>query len=314
MQRPLLSGLLDRLKVAQPEPSQPQVETSRSSAGTGTDLSRPIIVAHASQLSAVRDFVTHDLSGIPLIVMRQEDGSLKAFLNVCRHRGVRVVTADAGNRRSFTCPYHGWTYGPDGCLRGIPHRNAFESIDRDERGLREIPVAERHGLVWVGLRPGGALDPVELVGSSLDSELAEVGLADLVVERSQLFEEPDGAESAISRVLEGFLDSAPVQLTDQLGAHRRVAIPGRRFDQVGQLNPDGYDPRQHLALIYSMSPNHLLAWRGGHAELWGIFGPSASHDTAVGSLSLLVPSQQAEATEQWDLAWENAQLRIPAQQ
>lgn len=144
-------------------------------AGPAWRRSEPVIVGHTSQLVRERDFVTHDASGTPLVVVRQADGSLRAFLNVCRHRGVRVVNSPCGNQRSFSCPYHGWTYGPDGALKGIPFRQAFDEINRDDRSLTSVPAVAHEGVVWVLPTPGADLDPPS---SRLETVLRERRVAD----------------------------------------------------------------------------------------------------------------------------------------
>jgi nitrite reductase/ring-hydroxylating ferredoxin subunit len=153
-------------------------------AGPRSRRRSPFVVGLSQQLSAPRDFLTHDLSATPLFVIRQADGALKGFLNVCRHRGVRVVGELFGNQRSFTCPYHGWTYGADGTLKGIPFRQAFEDVDRDERGLVELAVEERHALVWVSPVPGISVDAAAYVERNGDDRIEALKLASRRVSRS----------------------------------------------------------------------------------------------------------------------------------
>src|SRR5262245_31454891 len=70
----------------------------------------PLIVGHHSELPAPGDFLTHDSSGVPILVVHGRDGGLRAFLNVCRHRGTRLVAEERGQRKGLVCRYHGWTY------------------------------------------------------------------------------------------------------------------------------------------------------------------------------------------------------------
>ena len=109
----------------------------------------PIAVAHRSEVAEPGDFVTHDDTGMPIIVTRTEAGEVKAFLNVCRHRGARLENEPCGNARRLTCPYHSWSYDLDGNLRGMPQPVGFDGVDRSERGLAELPAFERFGLIWV---------------------------------------------------------------------------------------------------------------------------------------------------------------------
>ena len=82
------------------------------------------------------DWLTHDYAGMPILLVRRDDGSLGAFLNVCRHRGARVVAEGCGTRRKdFPCPYHGWTYGLDGSLIARPDEASFAAAERATHGF-----------------------------------------------------------------------------------------------------------------------------------------------------------------------------------
>ena len=109
----------------------------------------PIITGHASALPEPGSFYTHDVTGVPVLVTRDPNGVARAFLNVCRHRGARVEDRACGHTRSFSCPYHAWTYGTDGRLRGMPQPKGFNGIDKSQVGLAELPCFERFGMIWV---------------------------------------------------------------------------------------------------------------------------------------------------------------------
>ena len=99
------------------------------------------------------DWMTHDYAGVPILLLRRADGSLGAFLNVCRHRGARVAEGCGSGASSFSCPYHGWTYGLDGALVARPEEASFAAAERATHGLRALPVVEKHGMIWVGPNP-----------------------------------------------------------------------------------------------------------------------------------------------------------------
>ena len=120
----------------------------------------PIIVGHVSELSSPGDFITHDSTGVPMLITRNRQGAVKAFLNVCRHRGARVEAQPCGKANTFACPYHSWTYDLDGNLRGLPKDANFGEIDKSEFGLVELPAFERYGLIWV--RPSTSATPVDI--------------------------------------------------------------------------------------------------------------------------------------------------------
>ena len=109
----------------------------------------PIIVAHASSLNNPGSFVTHDSTGVPILVTRNQAGEVQAFINVCRHRGARLEDRPCGQAKTFSCPYHGWTYDTGGRLRGIRQADNFGAINKEEYRLIRLPAFERYGLIWV---------------------------------------------------------------------------------------------------------------------------------------------------------------------
>src|SRR5438105_1375136 len=118
----------------------------------------PINIGLSALLPRPGDWMTHDYAGVPMLLVRRADGSLGAFLNVCRHRGARVVDRCGSGARDFPCPYHGWTYGLDGSLIARPEENAFAAAERATHGLCALPVVEKYGMIWVGPRPGMQLE------------------------------------------------------------------------------------------------------------------------------------------------------------
>ncbi|MDO8293760.1 MAG: aromatic ring-hydroxylating dioxygenase subunit alpha [Gallionella sp.] len=107
-------------------------------------------LTHDSLIPNPGDFTTGYMAEDEVIVTRQDDGSVKAFLNVCAHRGARLVAAEAGNARAFSCTYHGWSFGIDGALKVVPMEKELyrESLDKSKFGLREIRVESYRGLYY----------------------------------------------------------------------------------------------------------------------------------------------------------------------
>ena len=97
------------------------------------------------------DYLTHDYSGMPLLLVRQLDGSLRAFLNVCRHRGARLANGTGKGVRDLICPYHGWCYGTDDKLLVRADDPSFAEIDKSARGLCELMAVEKYGRISVEL-------------------------------------------------------------------------------------------------------------------------------------------------------------------
>lgn len=109
-------------------------------------------VAHASQVSAPGDFLTTYIGEDAVVVSRNQKGEVSVFLNSCPHRGNRVTFAEVGNTRRFTCNYHGWSFGNDGALLGVPHQEIYEKtcpgFDTSKLGLHRARVAEYKGLYF----------------------------------------------------------------------------------------------------------------------------------------------------------------------
>jgi phenylpropionate dioxygenase-like ring-hydroxylating dioxygenase large terminal subunit len=109
-------------------------------------------VGRASALATSGDYVTYDLAGQPIIVLRDTEGRLKAMSNVCRHR-MSTLLEGRGNTRSIVCPYHAWTYNLDGSLRGAPAMTQNEAFCKTDYKLPEVRCEEWLGWVFVTLNP-----------------------------------------------------------------------------------------------------------------------------------------------------------------
>jgi len=107
----------------------------------------------STEAAAPGDFVVVDVAGESVLVARGDDGVLRAFLNVCRHRGTRLCEG-SGTARAIRCPYHAWSYGLDGRLRSTPNVRRGERLDRARLGLVPVALEEWDGFVWLSVTPG----------------------------------------------------------------------------------------------------------------------------------------------------------------
>jgi phenylpropionate dioxygenase-like ring-hydroxylating dioxygenase large terminal subunit len=125
-----------------------------------------LLVGHVSQIPVTGDYFTIEIAGENILIVRGEEGSVHAHYNVCRHRGSRVCDAASGHVTSFVCPYHAWSYSPDGHLESAPTIPDGEYIDYAEYGLKSVRAACAGGFIFIHL---GKDEP-----SSLDASFAEV--------------------------------------------------------------------------------------------------------------------------------------------
>ncbi len=109
------------------------------------------VVGRAGQVRDKGNFFTADLAGEPIVVARGDDGQLRAFYNVCRHHAAAVVTEAEGCAKQFRCPYHGWTYGNDGALKGMVEFEGVCNFDRGKNGLVPVKADTWENFVFVNL-------------------------------------------------------------------------------------------------------------------------------------------------------------------
>ena len=130
-----------------------------------------VCAGHASAIAETGRFVMREIGPDSVVVVGGEDGRPRAFLNVCRHRGARVITEAEGSvRRRLQCPYHAWSYGIDGELKAAPHMDGVEDFDRTCYGLIPVRVAVAGGLVFVDL--GGDAPPISVHLGELGGHLS----------------------------------------------------------------------------------------------------------------------------------------------
>ncbi|MGC1652729.1 MAG: aromatic ring-hydroxylating dioxygenase subunit alpha, partial [Candidatus Sulfotelmatobacter sp.] len=109
------------------------------------------LVARTEQVKTPGQFVSTFVAGEPVVVVRGSDGALRAFYNVCRHHAAAVVTEPCGQASLLHCPYHGWNYGLDGSLKGMPEFEGVENFDRAQNGLVPIRVETWECFVFINL-------------------------------------------------------------------------------------------------------------------------------------------------------------------
>jgi phenylpropionate dioxygenase-like ring-hydroxylating dioxygenase large terminal subunit len=138
------------------------------------------IACHVSDVAETGRYITLDLVGERVLVLRDKDGVVRAFNNVCRHRGSRLVTAEAGHcRGALVCPFHGWVYNLDGTLRGPARPESFPPLDKHEFALSGIETEVWLGFVFIRLKPGPQPSVADLM-KPFEAELAHYRTAEMI--------------------------------------------------------------------------------------------------------------------------------------
>jgi phenylpropionate dioxygenase-like ring-hydroxylating dioxygenase large terminal subunit len=114
----------------------------------------PQVVCHESDVAEPGEWRSLEYLGESIIVIRGDDRVVRAFSNVCRHRGSRIVDGTGGCAKVLTCPYHAWSYSRDGRLVGVPHRNEYPDLKTDDHGLFPLALENWRGFLFVTLEPG----------------------------------------------------------------------------------------------------------------------------------------------------------------
>lgn len=276
----------------------------------------PLAVGHASQLPRPGDFITHDATRVPLLVVRRDDGSLEAFINVCRHRGTRVEAAASGNKRAFSCPYHGWTYGKRGQLLTIPHERGFACIDKATRGLVRVSAGEAAGVIFVKPSPlsegdDASLDARAWLGTLAD-DLEGFGVGSSVVYGPRSVQRALSWKLAIDIFLEAyhlrpthkntiypmFFDN--LGLVDREGPHLRNIFPKRTIKELAAEPESTWTLRKHANVLFHLFPGTLVLVQPDHSAVLHVW-PNGPNRTTIASY-LLVPEAPVsdKARAYWD--------------
>ncbi|MEZ5933513.1 MAG: aromatic ring-hydroxylating dioxygenase subunit alpha [Alphaproteobacteria bacterium] len=207
------------------------------------------LICHVSDVAEPGDFVTLDVCGERALVVRGRDGVVRAFHNLCRHRGSRLVADERGNIRSaMICPFHGWTYDLNGCLRGVAHPTSLPPLDPVEWGLKPLEMEIWQGFVFVRFKEGPQPSVAEVMARH-EAEIAPYGIAGL---------EPTGPI--------GWTDESPVNWkavrdVDNEGYHVAMAHPGLH---------DLYGRYYHDEAFFEGTSRSFATFNPGPGRIWSV--------------------------------------------
>jgi phenylpropionate dioxygenase-like ring-hydroxylating dioxygenase large terminal subunit len=310
-------GLVDRLlsRIGQPVTADGDARVAvtaytseaRFEAERAMFRREPLAIAHASELASPGAFLTRDIAGVPVVVTRADDG-VRAFVNVCRHRGTRLVDAPCGSAKAFACRYHAWTYDLRGKLVHVPHAQTFPTLDTSSRGLVPLPCEVRHGIVWSVLDPNATIDVRAHLGAEVDDDLAGFALDDHVRLESTTERRACNWKLVIEAFLEGyhakflhqktiarfFVDG--VVVFDRFGRHVRSAGGRRELSKW-----TGGTIRDAATLFYFIFPNTVLVLHPDWISHIMMIPETPSTSTYVHAM--LVPRAASTDAAHWHETW-----------
>lgn len=257
------------------EPVANYLSDERFNAEIALLRSLPVVYCLSAMLPDNGSYVARRAAGSPLLVVRGDDGKVRAFINGCRHRGMQVAK-DSGCARSFVCPYHAWTYGLDGELRHIPGKTGFPGVELQENGLVEVGALEQGGLVYVN--QSGPVDATMLED-----------VPELFTSQQAFFDQSEYTDEANWKLLaettmEGYhirslhkksffpygLDN--ITLVENFGVHSRVIFPFKRIEKLRDIEPKDQRLDGMITSVYQLFPNVAVSVLSKHSTVT-IFEP-----------------------------------------
>ena len=276
----------------------------------------PLMLGFSAELREKNAYRAMEVAGVPVLLTRDGSGGIRAFVNMCSHRGSQIVAEGIGQARRFVCPYHAWTYDAEGSLVGILDPEEFGELDRSCLGLTSLPATERAGMIFVVLRPQEQFD-FEAYFQGYDEMLEHLGLDDChVVGRQSV----DGPNWKIA--YDGYLDFYHLPILhresfgseignkavyDDWGPHQRVSTPLPGMEALEEKPEADWPTAVLLAGIWTIFPHVSIATfnAGGPLYMVSQLFPGEGVDESITLQTFLSPQppdaeHQAKIQQQMD--------------
>lgn len=226
----------------------------------------PLLFCPSAAIPQVGSYTARDIQGVPLFVVRDEDGVAKAFRNACRHRGVKIASG-TGRKTAFVCPYHAWTYKTDGSLKVIPHEHGFPEVNKCEKSLMPVKTIEKQGLIFVCLEEQNAIDTLSVLPELVPEGYYQYGETSTEI--------PANWKTVVESFLEGYHIKSthpqsffPVQydnlnVIEHFGPHNRVCFPYRAVEKLRNRPQSDWHAENRLTYVHQLFPNIIVSTHPG---------------------------------------------------
>ncbi|HJZ69417.1 MAG TPA: aromatic ring-hydroxylating dioxygenase subunit alpha [Blastocatellia bacterium] len=229
------------------------------------------MVGRADQLCEPGQFITREIAGEPILVVRGSDCVLRGFFNVCRHHAAAVMTEPEGSARNLRCPYHGWTYSLEGELKGTPDFDGVCNFDRNSNGLVPVETSVWENWVFVRLeREGPTLQ--QFLGADLLGQTSRLGLDSLQWMERRRYELDCNWKVFVDNYLDGGyhvphlhkgLDSVLDYNSYTIETGERFCLQSSPVVTEGAEDQTGGVRKGRRALYYWIYPNSMINWYEG---------------------------------------------------
>ncbi len=311
-------GTLDKADDVYQVPVEHYFERTRWEAEMRQIFRRlPLVLAATAELRGIGSYKSLTAAGVQVLITRARDGEIRAFVNMCSHRGAKLVDDGSGTAHRFTCPYHAWTYSPEGSLVAVYAEDDFGELDKGCHGLTELPSLERAGLIWVTLDPSSTLDIGEFL-SGYDSMLAEFGFESWHHQHTQTVQGPNWKVA-----YDGYLDyyhlpilhrnSFGTDIGNQAnyyswGPHTHMGRPDPTLAEYEDLPDDQWPITRLVSGVWTIFPHVSIASfaGGGRSVMLSQLFPGETPETSYTNQIFLMEHEpdseqlEAEAREQFD--------------